>query len=113
MKLAAYLLFLQSLFLLYYSSGARNIERYMLLAFALLNFLLAWGIFRGQKRVVKIAVIYKGLDFFFAILMLMAGSLPQALNAGIDLVVLHDLIGLFGQKEKEETKEEIETSHNV
>jgi len=85
----------------------------MLLAFSLLNIFLAWGIFRGQKRAFKIAVIYKGLDFFFAILMLMAGSLPQALNAGIDLLVLHDLIGLFGQKEKEESKEEIETSHNV
>ncbi|MCD6189061.1 hypothetical protein NF865_01005 [Thermococcus aggregans] len=100
MKIAVYLLFLQSLFLLYYSAGAFGSERYMLLIFGLLNFLLAWGIVRGERRAIKITIAYKGVDFFFALLMLMAGNLFQSLNAAIDLAILHDLIGLFGKKEE-------------
>ncbi|HDD31044.1 MAG TPA: hypothetical protein ENF72_00245 [Thermococcus litoralis] len=100
MKIAVYLLFLQSLFLLYYSAGAFGGERYMLLIFGLLNFLLAWGIVRGERRAIKITIAYKGADFFFALLMLMAGNLFQSLNAAIDLAILHDLIGLFGKKEE-------------
>ncbi|NJE25429.1 hypothetical protein E3E22_02080 [Thermococcus sp. MV5] len=112
MKLAVYLLFLQSLFLLYYSAEASGIEESMLLSFGLLNFLLAWGIIKGKTQAVKVTIVYKGIDLFFALLMLMAGSLSQALNAGIDLAILHDLIGLFGRKE-EGVMEENETSHNT
>lgn len=96
MKLAAYLLFLQAFFLLYYSR-----ESNIYLAFGVLNFLLAWGLIRGNKRVVKITLIYKGLDLFFSVLMLMAGSLSSGISALIDFVIIHDLVGLFGQKEEE------------
>lgn len=100
MRVAVYLLFLQSFFLLYYSAGTFGSERYMLLIFGLLNFLLAWGIVKGERRAVKITIAYKGVDFFFAVLMLMAGAVFQSLNAAIDLAILHDLIGLFGKKEE-------------
>jgi len=100
MKVAVYLLFLQSFFLLYYSASAFGSERYMLLIFGLLNFLLAWGIVRGESRAIKITIAYKGIDFFFALLMLMGGATFQSLNAAIDLAILHDLIGLFGKKEE-------------
>lgn len=103
MKLAAYLLFLQALFLLYYSK-----ESNIYLAFGVLNFLLAWGLIRGNKGVMKITLIYKGLDLFFSVLMLMAGSLSSGISALIDFIIIHDLVGLFGQREdgRGEVKEE-------
>ncbi|AIF69579.1 hypothetical protein PAP_05895 [Palaeococcus pacificus DY20341] len=107
MKLSIYLLFLQAFFLLYYFIKASGVSAYTYLAFGVLNFVLAWGLIRGERRAVKATLIYKGIDLFFSILMLMAGSLGAGISALIDFVIIHDLVGLFGQgKEEGEVVEE-------
>jgi len=97
MKLAAYLLFLQAFFLIYYCAVERALIYF---PFGLLNFVLAWAILKGEKRAVKIALVYKGLDLFFSILMLMSGVLSAGISALIDFVIIHDLIGSFGKKDE-------------
>jgi len=97
MNPAVYLLFLQAFFLLYYYTSERSL---IYLLFGVLNFVLAWAILKGEKRAVKITLVYKGLDLFFSILMLMSGVLSAGISALIDFVIIHDLIGSFGKKDK-------------
>ena len=94
MKLAVYLLFLQAFFLLYYYVSENSL---IYLAFGLLNFVLAWAILKGESRAVKITLVYKGLDLFFSILMLMSGVLSAGISGLIDFLIIHDLVGLFGK----------------
>ncbi len=94
MKLTVYLLFLQAFFLLYYYVSENSL---IYLTFGLLNFVLAWAIFKGESRAVKITLVYKGLDLFFSILMLMSGVLSAGISGLIDFLIIHDLVGLFGK----------------
>lgn len=94
MKLTVYLLFLQAFFLLYYYVSENSL---IYLTFGLLNFVLAWAIFKGESRAVKITLAYKGLDLFFSILMLMSGVLSAGISGLIDFLIIHDLVGLFGK----------------
>ncbi|WP_324736264.1 hypothetical protein VFC49_03970 [Thermococcus sp. SY098] len=94
MKLAVYLLFLQAFFLLYYYVSENSL---IYLIFGLLNFVLAWAILRGESRAVKITLVYKGLDLFFSILMVMSGVLSAGISGLIDFLIIHDLVGLFGK----------------
>lgn len=101
MRLSVYLLFLQAFFLLYTFEKSAGGLSYIYLGFGALNVLLGWGLLKGYKRAAKITLIYKGIDLFLAILMLIAGVLLQAINAGIDILIIHDLVGLFGKEDEE------------
>ena len=94
MKLTVYLLFLQAFFLLYYYVSENSL---IYLTFGLLNFVLAWAILKGESRAVKITLVYKGLDLFFSILMVMSGVLSAGISGLIDFLIIHDLVGLFGK----------------
>ncbi|MBO8175567.1 MAG: hypothetical protein H0Z18_09945 [Thermococcus sp.] len=98
MKLAVYLLFLQAFFLFYFYVNERAL---IYLLFGVLNFVLAWAILKGEKRAVKITLVYKGLDLFFSILMLMSGILSAGVSGLIDFLIIHDLVGLFGKNVNE------------
>jgi len=100
-KLSAYLLFLQAFFLLYGFEKSAGGLSYIYLSFGVLNVLLAGGLLRGYRSAAKITLIYKGIDLFLAILMLIAGALFHAINAGIDILIIHDLVGLFGKRGEE------------
>lgn len=90
MKIAVYIIALQGFFSIYYFQKASS---YVYLAFGILNFLLAFGLLRGSRRAAKITLLYKGLDLFLAILMLMTGLLVQGINALLDIVIIHDILG--------------------
>ncbi|WP_048151569.1 hypothetical protein [Palaeococcus ferrophilus] len=90
MRIAVYLLALQGFFSLYYF---QKTFFYAYLVFGLLNLVLAVGLVRRSKRIAKAALLYKGLDLFLAILMLMTGVVLQGVNALLDIVIIHDILG--------------------
>lgn len=90
MRIAVYLLALQGFFSIYYF---QKTSYYTYLVFGLLNFVLAIGLVKNSKRIAKAALLYKGLDLFLAILMLMTGVVLQGVNALLDIVIIHDMLG--------------------
>ncbi|ANF21870.1 hypothetical protein [Thermococcus piezophilus] len=101
LTLATYLLFLNGFLLLYYAYSFGSI---VYLAFGLLSMGLAYGLVKENRTTIKIALIYSAIEFFFALLFLIAGNLLSAVDATISFLTLHDILGYI----QEVTREEID-----
>ncbi|NJE85771.1 hypothetical protein E3E23_08045 [Thermococcus sp. CX2] len=101
LTLATYLLFLNGFLLLYYAYSFGSV---VYLAFGLLSMGLAYGLVRKNRTAIKIALIYAAIEFFFALLFLIAGNLLSAVDATISFLILHDILGYI----QEVTREEID-----
>ncbi|AEH23835.1 hypothetical protein [Pyrococcus yayanosii] len=97
LKLATSLLFLNGLLLLYY---AHSLGSRAYLAFSLFSIGLALGLLWESRKAVKVALIYAASEFFFALLFLMAGNVLSAIDAGISLLIIHDIIGYIEKREQ-------------
>ncbi|ASJ16177.1 hypothetical protein A3L04_03320 [Thermococcus chitonophagus] len=93
LQLASYLLALNAvlIFVMYQGSGLYQ-------AFGLLSLLLAVGVRSEVKIAIKTALIYAGAEFFFALLYLMVGNLLSAIDAGINLLIIHDILTYVQEK---------------
>ncbi|AFK23287.1 hypothetical protein [Pyrococcus sp. ST04] len=96
LKLAGYLLALNAILLLIYSKRSN-----LYLGFSVFSLLLAIGVMREVKIAIKVALIYAGIEFLFALLFLIVGNLLSAVDAGISLLIIHDIIGYIQEKYKE------------
>jgi predicted membrane protein len=101
--LATSLLSINGILLLYY---AYTWSSMVYLAFALFSLLLAYGVGQENKTAIKVAIIYAGIEFFFALLFLIAGNLYSAIDAAISFFILHDILGYIQQVYREEHPEE-------
>ncbi|AAL81960.1 hypothetical protein PFDSM3638_09235 [Pyrococcus furiosus DSM 3638] len=91
LKLATYLLILNSFLLLLYSYS-------IYYAFAIFSFVLAIGVMKRIRLAIKLALIYAGIELFFSLLFLMAGNIASAVDATISLLILHDIISYVQEK---------------
>ena len=99
LALATLLLSINGVLLLYYAYAWGSL---VYLAFALLSLLLAYGVGRENRRAIKVALIYAGIEFFFALLFLIAGNVYSAVDAAITFLILHDIIGYIQDVYREE-----------
>ncbi|WP_048146538.1 hypothetical protein [Pyrococcus abyssi] len=99
LRTATYLLFLNGFLLLAYGKNAP-----VYLAFSVLSFILAFGVMKEVKFAIKVALVYSGVNFFFALLFLMAGNLSSSIDAAISLLIVHDILGYIQKKYGEEVK---------
>jgi len=105
LRLATYLLTINGVLLLgyaYYWSSP------VYLAFALFSLLLAYGTGVENRTAVKVALIYALVEFFFALLFLIAGNVYSAVDAAISFFILHDILGYIGAVYREEKAAEEE-----
>ncbi|HDZ35715.1 MAG TPA: hypothetical protein ENH81_02220 [Thermococcus sp.] len=108
LALATLLLSINGVMLLYYayswSSG-------IYLAFALMSLLLAYGVGRENRTAIKVALIYVAVEFFFALLFLIAGNVWSAVDAAVSFFVLHDILGYIqevaGEEQEKVEKEKV------
>ena len=99
LRLATYLLSLNGILLLYYAYAWSSI---VYLAFALFSLLLAYGVGAENRTAVKVALIYALVEFFFALLFLIAGNIYSAVDAAISFFILHDILGYIQAVYREE-----------
>ena len=60
------------------------------------------------------ALIYAGIEFFFALLFLIAGNIYSAVDAAISFFILHDILGYIQAVYREEKEaEEAEKGENT
>ncbi|AEC51309.1 hypothetical protein PNA2_0392 [Pyrococcus sp. NA2] len=68
------------------------------LLFSILCFLLAFGVRNEVKIAIKIALIYSGLEFLLALLLLIAGNILSGVDAAISLLIAYDILGYIQKK---------------
>ncbi|WP_148881950.1 hypothetical protein [Thermococcus aciditolerans] len=105
LALATLLLSINGVLLLYYAYSWGSL---VYLAFALLSLVLAYGVGAENRTAVKVALIYSAIEFFFALLFLIAGNLFSAIDAAISFFILHDILGYIKEVTLEEDGEEPE-----
>ncbi|WP_297437134.1 hypothetical protein [Thermococcus sp.] len=119
LSLATLLLFINGVMLLYYAYAWNSI---IYLLFAFLSLILAYGVRRENRTAIKVALIYVGINFFLALLFLIAGNLFSAVDATISFFVIHDILGYIqavyqeeenGGTEEENGELEIEASNGA
>ncbi|BAA30906.1 hypothetical protein [Pyrococcus horikoshii] len=95
LRIATYSLLLNGILLLayYYINSS-----YVYLAFSIFSFMLALGIKNEIRLAIKITLVYSGIEFFLALLLLMAGNITSSIDAIISLLILHDIIGYAQRK---------------
>ncbi|WP_372913909.1 hypothetical protein [Pyrococcus kukulkanii] len=59
---------------------------------------MAVGVRNEIKIAIKVALIYAVFEFLFALLFLIAGNLLSAIDAGISLLIVHDIFGYIQEK---------------
>ncbi len=101
--LATLLLSINGLLLLYYAYAWGSL---VYLAFALFSLLLAYGVGNENKGSIKVALIYAGVEFFFALLFLIAGNVYSVVDAAISFFILHDILGYIQEVYREEKEAE-------
>jgi membrane-bound ClpP family serine protease len=97
--LATLLLSINGFLLLYYAYTWGSL---IYLAFALFSLVLAYGVGQENSTAIKIALIYAGIEFFFALLFLIAGNVYSAVDAVISFFILHDILGYIQEVCREE-----------
>jgi predicted membrane protein len=102
LSLATLLLFINGVMLLYYAYAWNSI---VYLLFAFLSLILAYGVRRENRTAIKVALIYVGINFFLALLFLIAGNLFSAVDAAISFFVIHDILGYIQEVYREEESE--------
>ncbi|MFA4640993.1 hypothetical protein P8X27_00540 [Pyrococcus kukulkanii] len=93
LQLASYLLALNAILILVLYQGSILYQ-----IFGIFSLLLAVGVRNEIKVAIKIALIYAGFEFIFALLFLIVGNLLSAIDAGISLLIVHDIVGYIQEK---------------
>ncbi|AFL95862.1 hypothetical protein CL1_1665 [Thermococcus cleftensis] len=101
LTLATLLLSINGVLLLYYAYAWGS---FVYLSFALLSLSLAYGVGRENRTAIKVALIYAGISFFFALLFLIAGNLLSAVDTAINFFILHDILGYVQEVYREESE---------
>ena len=116
LSLATLLLFINGVMLLYYAYAWNSL---IYLFFAFLSLILAYGVRRENRTAIKVALVYIGINFFLALLFLIAGNLFSAVDATISFFIIHDIFSYIQavyKEEKSDGQEEelkIDTSDGV
>lgn len=98
LKVTMFVLSLQGLLALY--QGTKFPAVY--LPFALLDFLLAWGVYSRKNTAVKVSLVYLALDLFLAIFYLISGVLLKGVIALLDFLAIHDMVSYVEELYREE-----------
>ncbi|ACJ16491.1 hypothetical protein TON_1003 [Thermococcus onnurineus NA1] len=101
LTLATYLLFLNGFLLLYYAYSFGSV---VYLVFGLLSMALAYGLTQESRTAIKIALIYAAIEFFFALLFLIAGNIWSVVDAAVSFFILHDILGYIQEVAGEESE---------
>ncbi|NJE76976.1 hypothetical protein [Thermococcus sp. ES12] len=103
LRVASSLLFLSGFLLLYY---AYYLASPIYLTFAIFNMGLGYGVGIENKTAIKVALIYAGVTFFFALLFLIAGNPMALIEVAISFFIIHDILSYIKAVVKEEEGEE-------
>ena len=105
LSLATLLLFINGVMLLYYAYAWDSL---IYLFFAFLSLILAYGVRRENRTAIKVALVYIGINFFLALLFLIAGNLFSAVDAAISFFIIHDILSYVQEVYREEESKSTE-----